>query len=327
MRHGICILPEFPWSEAEALWRRAEEMGFDHAWTYDHLVFGGMPDSPWHSTVATLTAAAMVTERIGLGTLVTSPNFRHPVALARDVMTLEDISGGRMLLGVGAGGDVDSQILGEELTRGQRSRRFREFVPLLDRCLREDHVSHDGTFYRAVDARTHLPTATPLLVAADGPRAMALAARYGTGWITTGPSSGPWPERRTDERWWQGLAQASARLTEAEQAAAEQTSSDPTSADQAPSEQAPTEQAPSVQAPSVQAPSDQAPTSPRPPLDRYLSLDSSGPDVQRSVTFLTEQVGRAEELGFTDVILHWPRPEPPYTGDLRVLEDYLASLR
>ncbi|MGB5937318.1 MAG: LLM class flavin-dependent oxidoreductase, partial [Ornithinimicrobium sp.] len=101
MRYGVCILPEYPWGQAEPIWRRAEELGFDHAWTYDHLVWAGLPDAPWHSTVATLTAAAMVTERIRLGTLVASPNFRHPVTVRRDAVTLDDISSGRLLLGRG----------------------------------------------------------------------------------------------------------------------------------------------------------------------------------------------------------------------------------
>ncbi|MCK0110606.1 LLM class flavin-dependent oxidoreductase [Ornithinimicrobium sp. F0845] len=295
MRHGVCILPEYPWAEAQHLWRRAEELGFDHAWTYDHLVWAGLPDSPWHSTVATLTAAAMVTERIRLGTLVSSPNFRHPVTLARDVVTLDDISGGRILLGVGAGGDLDARLLGDELTRGERSRRFREFVPLLDRALREDHVTHEGTFYRTVDVRNRTPSATPLLVAADGPRAMALAVQYAEGWVTTGPASGDWAERDAVDEWWRGVADAAQRFSDAEHAAHEAWAAEAGSAS-------------------------------RPALDRYLTLDAGGPAVLSSVEFLTDQVGRAEELGFTDVIVHWPRSADPYRADLAVLEDYVASL-
>ncbi|NED66902.1 LLM class flavin-dependent oxidoreductase, partial [Streptomyces sp. SID10244] len=77
MRFGICILPEAPWRNTRPRWQRAEEMGFDHAWTYDHLVWGGLPDSQWFSCIPTLTAAAAVTSRIGLGAFVMSPNFRH----------------------------------------------------------------------------------------------------------------------------------------------------------------------------------------------------------------------------------------------------------
>ena len=71
MRFGITILPEYRWSEAEPKWRRAEELGFDHAWTYDHLTWHGLQDSPWYSTTQTLTAAALVTSTVKLGTFVT----------------------------------------------------------------------------------------------------------------------------------------------------------------------------------------------------------------------------------------------------------------
>lgn len=305
MRIGVCILPEHPWAEAAPIWRRAEQLGLDHAWTYDHLVWAGLPDSPWHSTVATLTAAAMVTERIRLGTLVSSPNFRHPVTLARDVVTLDDISGGRLLLGVGAGGDLDAGILGAELTRGERSRRFREFVPLLRRCLREDHVDHTGEFYRAVDVRNRTPSTTPLVVAAEGPRAMALAVRYAEGWVTTGPAAAAWAERDAVEAWWRGVAESTARFAEVE-------------ADWA--EPAPGRAA---RAPGTDRP--QANTGGHRPLDRYVTLDAAGPAVLSSVESLTDHVGRAAELGFTDVIVHWPRPEGPFRADLAVLEDYVAA--
>lgn len=86
-------------------------MGFDHAWTYDHLVWGGLPDSQWFSCVPTLTAAAGVTERIALGAFVVSPNFRHPVSFSREVQTLVDISDGRFLLGLGVGGTPDDTLL------------------------------------------------------------------------------------------------------------------------------------------------------------------------------------------------------------------------
>ena len=74
MRHGLTILPEHSWREAAPRWRAAEDLGFDHAWTYDHLVWSGLPDRPWFAAVPTLAAAATVTDRIGLGTFVSSPN-------------------------------------------------------------------------------------------------------------------------------------------------------------------------------------------------------------------------------------------------------------
>ncbi|MGB3829376.1 MAG: LLM class flavin-dependent oxidoreductase [Ornithinimicrobium sp.] len=295
MRYGICILPEYTWPQAEPLWRRAEELGFDHAWTYDHLVWAGLPDSPWHSTVATLTAAAMVTEKIALGTFVASPNFRHPVTFMRDAVTLDDISAGRLLLGLGAGGERDATILGEELTRGQRTRRFAEFVDLLDQTLRRDHVDHDGEFFSAVDARNApgpvQQPRVPFVVAANGPRSMALAARHGRGWLTTGPLGGQ-PARTVDqsdtaavEHWWEGLAETVTRFDEVQ--------TDVISSGERALEG---------------------------PADRYLSLDAAGVPALTSAAFFAEQCERADALGFTDVIVHWPRSTDPYRADLAVLD-------
>jgi len=211
MRFGITILPEIRWAEAAPRWRAAEELGFDHAWTYDHLVWGGLPESPWFGTTPTLTAAALVTSTIRLGTFVASPNFRHPVALWRDVLSLDDVSGGRFLLGVGTGGDLDSRILaGPELSVAERVERFREFVDLLVRLRGEDHVTSTGRWFSALDARTlpH-PSGVPLVVAANGPRSVRYAARVGDAWVTTGPRVS------TLQEWYGGLEASCAILEEA----------------------------------------------------------------------------------------------------------------
>ena len=184
MRHGLTILPEHPWREAAPMWRAAEDLGFDHAWTYDHLVWSGLPDQTWFAAVPTLAAAATVTERIGLGTFVSSPNYRHPYTYARDILTLHDLTEGRFICGVGTGGTLDSGILGETLTVRERVDRFAEYLAVLDRLLRADHVDHSGPWFTTVDART-LPgpvrSSVPLVVAANGPRALRLAAAPGQG--------------------------------------------------------------------------------------------------------------------------------------------------
>ncbi|HEX9382886.1 MAG TPA: hypothetical protein VF908_05760 [Gemmatimonadaceae bacterium] len=69
MRIGVLILPELPWSTAQSLWRRAEELGFDHAWTYDHLAWRSLRDAPWFGAMPTLAAAAV--EQIMAHTLST----------------------------------------------------------------------------------------------------------------------------------------------------------------------------------------------------------------------------------------------------------------
>ncbi|MFD3719424.1 LLM class flavin-dependent oxidoreductase [Streptomyces sp. NPDC058674] len=193
LRLSTVILPVRRWHEGgRDQWERAERLGFHTAYTYDHLSWRTFRDGPWFGAVPTLTAAAAVTERLRLGTLVTSPNFRHPVTLAKDLMSLDDVSGGRVTLGIGAGGNgFDATALGQDpWTPRERADRFAEFVPLLDRLLTEEAVTHEGAFYSAVEAR-NIPGCVqrprlPFAVAATGPRGLKLAARHGQAWVTTG---------------------------------------------------------------------------------------------------------------------------------------------
>jgi alkanesulfonate monooxygenase SsuD/methylene tetrahydromethanopterin reductase-like flavin-dependent oxidoreductase (luciferase family) len=231
----------------------------------------------------------MVTSRIELGTLVASPNFRHPVSFARQLTALDDISGGRCVLGVGAGAggaSFDNRVLGQpDLTPRQRADRFAEFSGLLDRLLTTDHVTWSGSYYSAVDAR-NLPGCVqrpriPFVIAANGKRSIALAARLGEGWVTTGA--------RGDglTAWWQSVAEAAGHLDEALAAAGRESAQ----------------------------------------VRRYLSLDASGTFALTSQDYFDDAVGRAAQLGFTDVITHWPRPEGPYAGDESVLEAVAARIR
>ncbi|MEU8567843.1 LLM class flavin-dependent oxidoreductase [Streptomyces pathocidini] len=194
LRLSTVILPVRRWHEGgREVWRRAEELGFHTAFTYDHLSWRvPFRDGPWFGALPTLTAAAAATDRLRLGTLVTSPNFRHPVTLAKELLSLDDISGGRVTLGIGAGGTgYDATALGQEpWTARERADRFGEFVPLLDRLLSEDVVSHEGAFYSAHEVR-NIPGCVqrprlPFAVAATGPRGLRLAARHGQAWVTTG---------------------------------------------------------------------------------------------------------------------------------------------
>ncbi|MBL1091358.1 LLM class flavin-dependent oxidoreductase [Streptomyces sp. NPDC001739] len=193
MRLSTVILPVRRWSEGgREVWQRAEELGFHAAYTYDHLSWRSFRDQTWFGALPTLTAAAAVTSRLRLGTLVTSPNFRHPVTLAKELISLDDLSGGRFTLGIGAGGNgFDATALGQEpWSPRERADRFGEFVPLLDRLLTEDVVSYEGEHYSAHEVR-NIPGCVqrprlPFAVAATGPRGLKLAAKYGQAWVTTG---------------------------------------------------------------------------------------------------------------------------------------------
>lgn len=291
MRFGIVILPQFDWPDAARYWRAAESYGFDHAWTYDHLAWRSLAGQRWHATVPTLTAAAMVTERIGLGTFVSHPNYRHPVTLAKDIATIDQIAGGRVLLGVGSGGTgFDAHVLGQpQLTPRERADRFEEFVHGLDRLLRfeepgSEGISFAGEWFTADGARMVGEPAQrprmPLHLAANGPRGLALAAAVADGWITTGGD-----DDGTDA-WWQGVARLVERLDAACDAAGRARAS----------------------------------------IARTLSLDSEARLSLASVGAFEEAVGRARELGFTDIVAHWPRPDGIYAGDERVLDEVAGRL-
>ncbi|WP_327635010.1 LLM class flavin-dependent oxidoreductase [Kribbella sp. NBC_00482] len=211
MRFGIAILPEYRWQDAAPRWRRAEEYGFDHAWTYDHLTWSGLQDSPWYGTTPTLTAAALVTSTIKLGTFVTSPNFRHPLALTRDILAIDDVSGGRFLCGIGAGGSLDATIQGgPDLAPREKQDRYQEFVRLLDTLLTTDGVDFKGEYFETRNGRT-LPGCVqqprvPFVLAGNGPRSLKFAARHGDGWMTTGAAGDDL------DSWWAAVADLSHRL-------------------------------------------------------------------------------------------------------------------
>ena len=198
MRIGLVILPSDRWKDARRQWEWADDVGFSTAWTYDHIRWGGMPDGPWLAAVPVLAAAAAVTTRIRLGTLVASPNFRHPVVLARDVMALDDVSSGRFDLGVGPGsGGPDAEALGQEpWTSVERMDRYREFLQFLRQVLDgapSQSTTIAGQYYDAHEAPSTPGTIQqplPLTVAAGGPKGLRLAATYGQQWVTIGLSSG-----------------------------------------------------------------------------------------------------------------------------------------
>jgi alkanesulfonate monooxygenase SsuD/methylene tetrahydromethanopterin reductase-like flavin-dependent oxidoreductase (luciferase family) len=284
MRLSTVILPIHRWSEGQQIWRRAEDLGFHAAYTYDHLSWRSFRDEPWFGAVPTLTAAATATERIRLGTLVTSPNFRHPVTLAKELLTVDDVSQGRLTVGIGVGGaGFDATALGqEEWSPKQRADRFDEFLPLLDELLTNDAVTREGTYYAAVEAR-NIPGCVqrprvPFHVAATGPRGLRLAARYGQGWVTYGDPRGP--------------------------------------AD------VPVDQAPGVVAAQLAKLSAACEAQGRDvgELEKVLLQGSTAEKPLASLDAFVDWAGTYRELGITELVIHWPVPDSIFANDLAVFE-------
>lgn len=287
VRLSTVILPVRRWAEGgRDQWQRAEELGFHTGYTYDHLSWRSFRDKPWFGAVPTLTAAAAATSRLRLGTLVTSPNFRHPVTLAKELITLDDVSGGRVTLGIGAGGNgFDATTLGQEpWTPRERADHFGEFVPLLDRLLTEDSVTHEGAFYSAVEAR-NIPGCVqrprlPFAVAATGPRGLKLAARHGQAWVTTGDPK--LFEAGTPEQSVEAIRGQISKLG----TACEEIGRDVGELDKI--------------------------------LLTGFTPDRNGP--LESVDAFVDFAGKHIELGFTEIALHAPIPDSDFATDQKVFE-------
>ncbi len=137
LRFGAVILQDFPYPELVKLWQKFETLDFDSTWIADHFVNYAHPDSPWLDGWSTLAGLAASTSRIRIGTLVTSIPFRHPAVLARQAMTVDHISNGRLEIGIGAGapGKIDPSytMTGiDDWPFKERTERLKEQVEIVD---------------------------------------------------------------------------------------------------------------------------------------------------------------------------------------------------
>jgi alkanesulfonate monooxygenase SsuD/methylene tetrahydromethanopterin reductase-like flavin-dependent oxidoreductase (luciferase family) len=177
------------WREIAALARRAEDAGFDSLWVADTILVRPDTDDPmgYWECWSVLAALATVTSRVALGSLVTGAGFRNPVLLANLVNTADEISDGRVILGIGAGETGQYTHLG--MDPGRRYGRLEEALAIIRALLRDGHATFVGEHYQVQDAELPLrgPRATgpPIMVGSypsPGPRMRRLAARYADGW-------------------------------------------------------------------------------------------------------------------------------------------------
>jgi probable F420-dependent oxidoreductase len=175
------------WPEVRDLARQAEAGGADSVWVYDHLLlrFDG-PATGIHEAWTLLSAVAAATDRVELGTIVLATSFRSPTLLAKMATTLDAISGGRLILGVGCGWH-EPEYTAFGFPFDHRVARFEESIQIIGPLLREGSVTFVGAYHR-VEACVILPrgprSRIPLLVAAKGPRMLRLTATHADAWNT-----------------------------------------------------------------------------------------------------------------------------------------------
>ncbi len=189
LRFHVLLLPNVSWQELETRARRLEALGIDAAALADHFVDWTNPARPWFESWTILAALAQATHRIRLTTLVTQIPLRNPAMLARQVLTLDHISNGRIELGLGTGLSIDPSYAMTGLPNweaGERVDRFAEYVELVARLLSQETTTFRGRFY-AVDGAVMNPRPLqtprpPIAVAALAPRMLALAAQHADMW-------------------------------------------------------------------------------------------------------------------------------------------------
>ena len=167
---GVTVLPDPPYTRLIELMQKAEEHGFEHGWTYDSHIL-------WQDSYATLPLVAAATEKIKLGHCVTNPGIRDPTVTASWYATMQDISNGRMVMGIGRG-DSSRRVVGLKPVKVDE---FERRLVMIKELMNGRQVEWNGKELELTWARKDLPI--PMYVAGYGPRALGVAGRVGDGVI------------------------------------------------------------------------------------------------------------------------------------------------
>jgi alkanesulfonate monooxygenase SsuD/methylene tetrahydromethanopterin reductase-like flavin-dependent oxidoreductase (luciferase family) len=195
VRFGVISVQNAPWETLVNRWRYIEQAGFDTLWVADHFTVPFKPyyDEPWFEAWTTLAGLAALTSKIRIGTLVTAIRWRNPAWLARQALTIDHISNGRLEIGIGSGGhgDVGHSMTGvEDWEPGERVKRFREYIEILDQLLRCPVTTYHGRYYQLKEAhmqpRPVQSPRPPITIGAYKPLMLKHAARYADAWNRIG---------------------------------------------------------------------------------------------------------------------------------------------
>ncbi len=174
MKLGVITLQNAPWPELVGRWRTLEELGVETIWVADHLGNWRHPGQPWFEAWSCITALAHLTTRPRIGPLVSPMTLRNPAVLARTALTVAELSGGRLELGVGSGGAAYDHELTQvpKWEPKERAALFADWVARLVALLADDRLQPKAP--------------VPLTIAGRGPTVLRLAARHAARWNTFG---------------------------------------------------------------------------------------------------------------------------------------------
>jgi alkanesulfonate monooxygenase SsuD/methylene tetrahydromethanopterin reductase-like flavin-dependent oxidoreductase (luciferase family) len=175
------------WSDLVQMAQLAEELGFDSLWNADHLLYsfpGRDLQGPWECW-SIIAALAAVTSRVEIGPLVACTSYRNPALQAKIADTIDEISGGRLVLGLGAGWH-EPEYVKFGYPFDHRVSRFEEAITIIHGLLRTGHVDFEGQYYSARDCelrpRGPRPEGPPIVIGSTAPRMLGLLAKYGDIW-------------------------------------------------------------------------------------------------------------------------------------------------
>jgi alkanesulfonate monooxygenase SsuD/methylene tetrahydromethanopterin reductase-like flavin-dependent oxidoreductase (luciferase family) len=193
VRFGIVTDQNLAWPALVERWKLFEALGFDSAWDCDHFIQPSRPTGPYLEAWTLLAGLAAVTQAIRIGVLVSSNTFRHPSLLAKEAVTVDHISNGRLEIGLGAGWyEPEHPMFGIPFPGAvERVDRFHEAVQLIDSWLRSDTTNFKGRYYELDNAPTRpkpiqQQPRPPLVLAAHKRKMLGIVARYADTWNSFG---------------------------------------------------------------------------------------------------------------------------------------------
>ena len=175
------------WPELADMARTAERIGLDSIWVGDHLLYrdrGAEPVGPWEAW-SQLAALAAITSRVSIGPLVASTSFHDPAMLAVKANAVDEISGGRLILGLGAGWN-ETEYRAFDFAFDHRVSRFEEAFTIIRALLREGHANFEGEYFSVRDLPLvpppRRPGGPPLLIGSTGPRMLEITLPHVDAW-------------------------------------------------------------------------------------------------------------------------------------------------
>jgi alkanesulfonate monooxygenase SsuD/methylene tetrahydromethanopterin reductase-like flavin-dependent oxidoreductase (luciferase family) len=190
---GIITIQNAPWIKLVERWRFIDSTEFDSLWVADHFTHWNKKRMTFFECWTTLCGMACETSRIRIGTAVINMHWRHPAWLAKQALTVDHMSNGRLDLGLGAGGssDLEHSMTGiEKWSPRERVERFKEYVQIVDLLLRNPSTNYEGEYYELEEAIMQpdpfQKPRPPIFIGANGPKMLKITAEFADAWNVLG---------------------------------------------------------------------------------------------------------------------------------------------